>query len=711
MLDSTLLCVILFIGISIFIGLAAYVFFGRDDRPIRRPLAAFLALEALQFGASVLIAAPGPPGAFPGPVWTLRLRIGLGLFSLPLFIHMAVYQVDNGLRERLLWAARGAYALATAAAAMSLGSASIVINAAKDPTGNLLVVPSLGSLAIGLGAMWAALAWAGALALHRYGRRSSASPGARADIRRVATAWMLLLAADLIGAFALLTEGGSSQISQIFGILQYSASIAAVIVLASGILRYGSPAGTPLRQAVGTAALAAAAMVGLDLLPVFHLPSVTRTTMLLIASATGLITGGALGVIHAKTTVMEWSDDLLAIRRGSFTRRLGACWEELALGVLSQTSIEGLRQALKNEIGASFVSQMTATTSQDGMVTFEDSTGYHHLTLRQIDSVRWPIVPPSQHLMGPPHLLTEPGVIMRGSLDKPLGTLIVVGQRRLGGVYGAEEMEKMRRFAHILAVAAKAERRLTTQPRQPRPSSTPLKPSINPTIKHQTRIRILGGLEVEGRSNGQFPLRARQLLGHLILAYPQPVPREELMVRMWPNRDPHSAANNLHVAVHALRHTLEPDLDHGAESHIILREGESYRLVNEEDLWLDWWSFQETYQWAQSHGPWTQPRDIGRLLRSLGLYRGKLLSDASLDLPAEAEALRYRAERMFLELSSLALEAAKQRGDWHTAERIILHAVKVEPEAEDWHAHLKEIQSHFHSAGKRALASHAARER
>jgi DNA-binding SARP family transcriptional activator len=83
------------------------------------------------------------------------------------------------------------------------------------------------------------------------------------------------------------------------------------------------------------------------------------------------------------------------------------------------------------------------------------------------------------------------------------------------------------------------------------------------------------GSEVDLR---QIKPKARALLRLLALNGGNPVHREVLEERLWPDADPENAARGLHVAISAVRRALEPDVPRGAPS-LLTREGNAYRLV------------------------------------------------------------------------------------------------------------------------------------
>ncbi len=712
MTGSTAFFAIQFVGISFFAGLAAYVFFSRDKRPIHRPLVVFLLLQAFQFGATALFTWQSQVGMAGMMTWSLRARVAAAFFSLPLLIHMSAFLVEGRARKRTLRISQIGYGLASAAAAISLSTTAVVAGAdLLGPVGGATLEPVLGPLAYWVGGVWETLAWVSAFGLFLFGKRVRTAPGIRADVMRLSAVWIVLLLSDLFGVAVLVTEHTSVSLAFDLGNLQYLTIIGGVLILALGILRYGSPAGSPLRPAFGiTALLVFAALLGLELLPLLDLTALTVLAMLVVAPMTGLLAGGILGQIHALGGSLPWSKDLLSPHQGSFTHHLGAAWEELALENLSADTKEAMRQSLKNEIGASYLVLMRGDGREgDELATYVDDSGFMRLNLRRPESAIWPLTSPSSHLASSTQLPAPVGVVLPASFGRFPSTIVVAGRRLTGGVYGQGETEKIRRFAHILAVASKA-----LQGRSEDAQGQSLAPAetgggLESTTAAPLHIRTLGTFEIEGRTTFEFPLRARQVLAHLLLAFPRPVAGEDLMARIWPESALKAAANNLYVAVHALRRALEPNLTHGQSSRYVLREGEFYRFASDSSILIDAWEFEEGHRWAMAQDDWSASEDQRRLMETLQLYGGRFLTDAKLELPAEVEAPRYRASRMFVDLVNVALGAAEQSGHLGLAERAVLHAIEVEPDAHDWHRILEKVRSDRRARDVRTWMAHSSR--
>jgi DNA-binding SARP family transcriptional activator len=79
--------------------------------------------------------------------------------------------------------------------------------------------------------------------------------------------------------------------------------------------------------------------------------------------------------------------------------------------------------------------------------------------------------------------------------------------------------------------------------------------------------------------------RARALLGALLCAG-GPVHRDQLLEWFWPDLSPERGLRAFGVTLHALRRALEPQLERGAASSVIVTQGETYAVrLGENDTW------------------------------------------------------------------------------------------------------------------------------
>ncbi len=175
-------------------------------------------------------------------------------------------------------------------------------------------------------------------------------------------------------------------------------------------------------------------------------------------------------------------------------------------------------------------------------------------------------------------------------------------------------------------------------------------------------VRCFGGFELQmaGRPlmASELKSKVRDLLKLLALRAGEWIHREILMEALWPELGPQIGVRNLQVAIHALRHALEPDVK-GKQSSLIPREGEAYRLRLPPCSSYDVGEFRADLARAralQSAG--RAPEAIVELDRALGLYRGELLPEVG---PAdwvvwERERCRQEAAEAALNLAGLLVD-------------------------------------------------------
>jgi DNA-binding SARP family transcriptional activator len=126
--------------------------------------------------------------------------------------------------------------------------------------------------------------------------------------------------------------------------------------------------------------------------------------------------------------------------------------------------------------------------------------------------------------------------------------------------------------------------------------------------------------------------RARRALRRLALAAGRPVHREALIEALWPGGDVVAATRHLHVLISTLRRVLEPGVGRG-ESHLIVREGEAYRLVLPPGAFADVVEFDAAVAAGRAaRGGGDGERAVEAFQRALDVYTGDLLPE---DGPAD----------------------------------------------------------------------------
>lgn len=155
--------------------------------------------------------------------------------------------------------------------------------------------------------------------------------------------------------------------------------------------------------------------------------------------------------------------------------------------------------------------------------------------------------------------------------------------------------------------------------------------------------------------------RARRALRRLALAAGRPVHREALIEALWPGGDVVAATRHLHVLISTLRRVLEPGVGRG-ESHLIVREGEAYRLVLPPGAFADVVEFDRAVaegRLARSEG--AAEHAAQAFQRALDVYAGDLLpEDGPADWIVDERDLR-RAEAC--EAAGALAETLLERGE------------------------------------------------
>ena len=219
-------------------------------------------------------------------------------------------------------------------------------------------------------------------------------------------------------------------------------------------------------------------------------------------------------------------------------------------------------------------------------------------------------------------------------------------------------------------------------------------------------IRTFGRLEIFTQfSDSGAPrpsLRARQILAILLSTYPDPVAAETLMERLWPEQSLKLAGNSLYVAIYALRRSLEPDLKRGEVSRYIQRDGDYYRLVIDDSLWVDFLEFLKFYWDGKNSLVRSNERRARRSFEhAIRMCRRQFLADATLDLPAEVEITRHRLQRFMHEMVWYLTDIYIRKNNWPEAERVLLQLISI-----NYHDHeAREILADIYiRQGKNGLA-------
>lgn len=177
------------------------------------------------------------------------------------------------------------------------------------------------------------------------------------------------------------------------------------------------------------------------------------------------------------------------------------------------------------------------------------------------------------------------------------------------------------------------------------------------------RVQTLGSFRVwrGGEaipSNGWRRESARQLFQLFVTYRHAPLDRDQICEFLWRDAEMGIAQRNFKIALNTLYQTLEPERDPGSESAFIFRDGTTYALRPNADLWLDAEEFSGLVKQAGE-------TDARLLQEALDLYRGDYLPEALYE-PWVAEE-RERLASLFLESADRLAELMIAQGRYADA--------------------------------------------
>jgi DNA-binding SARP family transcriptional activator len=181
-------------------------------------------------------------------------------------------------------------------------------------------------------------------------------------------------------------------------------------------------------------------------------------------------------------------------------------------------------------------------------------------------------------------------------------------------------------------------------------------------------VQVLDGLQIWFGSTA-FPAlprgKARALLVYLLLNRRRPTPRSRLCSLFWPEADPESARNNLHVNLHRVRRLFKE----AGQADCLHHDQDGYRLVPQGEMWLDaeYFGIHATQgEIADQTGD--VPAAILHYEMAAALYRSDLVEDTEREpvLRALSQGLRDQLNLVLDRLSALR----EARGDLHACLRV-----------------------------------------
>lgn len=180
-----------------------------------------------------------------------------------------------------------------------------------------------------------------------------------------------------------------------------------------------------------------------------------------------------------------------------------------------------------------------------------------------------------------------------------------------------------------------------------------------------------GGTPIEGVAWGRRSARA--VLKLLAVEPGHRLHREQIQHRLWPDADPETADNNLHKALHAARHALEPERPGKAPSSYV-RWTDSMVTLVPNHVWIDADHFEQLARDALGD---PEPKHF---LSAINAYPGDVLPEDRYEEWADArrDELIDLYQRVLLGLADLL----ERRGDYADGLVWLRKAAEVEPTSE-----------------------------
>lgn len=228
-------------------------------------------------------------------------------------------------------------------------------------------------------------------------------------------------------------------------------------------------------------------------------------------------------------------------------------------------------------------------------------------------------------------------------------------------------------------------------PRQPSGGSLPAPHAAStgdelsrddPQADVELAVRTLGATEVwvSGHRIHRWSSKRAQMVFRYLLWERGPVRREVLMDLLWPHATAQSARNNLNVAIHAVRRTLEKG---GPGPWVVYRAG-TYRIAPERTIWCDVDEF-EARRRSAANALLQGHHDVAadQLSRAAALYRGPLFADASTGewYLSDRRALTEHCAEVLEHLARLQYEAGRYIESTELCRRLL----RIEPCHESAH--------------------------
>ncbi len=175
------------------------------------------------------------------------------------------------------------------------------------------------------------------------------------------------------------------------------------------------------------------------------------------------------------------------------------------------------------------------------------------------------------------------------------------------------------------------------------------------------------------------------------------VSKDQLLELLWPDQNPSVTVKRLHVALTAIRKTIEPELASGKPSTYLLRNGDTYRLDLGHNGYMDVAAFDQTLTTAAKV---TEPEELLRLyLKAEAIYQGPLFEEDPYEQWCMNEREHY--QQKYLNLLSNMADLYCDMSNPVKGIEYLRRALTVDAYSEDIYCRLMDL---YHQIGNRFMA-------
>ncbi len=175
------------------------------------------------------------------------------------------------------------------------------------------------------------------------------------------------------------------------------------------------------------------------------------------------------------------------------------------------------------------------------------------------------------------------------------------------------------------------------------------------------------------------------------------IPKELLLELLWPGENPEVSSKRFHVAMSAMRKTIEPELQRGDRSSYLLRENDAYRLDLGPTGTVDVFVFDQAVAAAEKAD--TPEKRLEYYMEALSMYKGELFEeDAYAQWCIDA---REIYKQKYLDLLKKIAAQHQSKENYDLCIDFLRRANQADPYAEDV---CRQMMSIYHETGNRLMA-------